>query len=134
MVKPVERHIKRQALAIIIRQLIGVSLLSILFFLVAGQTLSFSILMGGLSYSLPDLLFVSRFLRYDGIQMITGSLVSFFAGKMVELVLRGILVLIVIIYLPVNPLWVCIGFMSCSFIFWAACMMQFRERQQFTES
>ncbi len=129
MVKPIESRVKREAYAIIVRQLLGVPLLSACVLMLVGKRESLAFFIGGMAYSLPDLLFVWRFFRYFGTKAITEFMARFFAGKMVKLILRSLIVVYAAIHLPGNALWVFIGFISCTFIFWAACMMHFSRQR-----
>ena len=129
MAKQIETRLKREAHAIIARQILGLLLLSVLVLSIAGQRAGLSVLVGGMVYSLPDLIFVQRFIRYTGNKAVTEFISRFFAGKMMKLILRGVLIVIATMKLPVDALWVMVGFASCTLLFWAACMMHFSKQR-----
>lgn len=129
MAKPIEKRIKREALTIIARQAMGVLLLAVLVLSIFGHHAGFSVLVGGMAYSLPDLLFVLRFIRYKGTRAITEFMARFYTGKMIKIILRGFLVVMATIQLPNDGLWIIVGFASCPFLFWVACMMHFSKQR-----
>lgn len=125
MVKRIEQRIQSDAYAIITRQLLGISILCALVLVLFGQFAAVSFMIGGLAYGLPDLFFVWRFIQYKGVNAVNEFMARFFTGKMVKLILRSMLVVMAIVQLPLNTLWVIIGFVCCPFMFWVACMMHF---------
>lgn len=125
MAIPIETHFKRETQAIVMKQLLGVLLLSLIICIFFGQRPGISTFVGGMAYSLPDLLFVRRFIRYTGIKAVTQFMSRFFVGKMAKLALRSILIVFASLQPQVDTLWLIVGFVSCAFLFWAACMMHF---------
>jgi len=127
MVRLIEQRIQSEAYAIIVRQLIGVSILSTLIFGCFGQQSAMPFLLGGIAYSLPDLLFIWRFIRYKGLNAVSEFMGRFVIGKVVKLILRSVLLVVAVKQLPANSLWIVIGFVSCPFLFWIASISILRK-------
>ena len=123
--QPLSKLIQNKAYRIVFWQLVGVLLLSIIALLISGITSGFSVLLGGLAYGIPNLLFVWRVFRYAGAQQMTQFAAAFFAGEAFKLILGGILFLIIVKTLPVSLLSVLVGFIGAIVSFWIVCMWQF---------
>lgn len=129
MAKPIEKRIQGEAYAVIGRQIIGVIILSLVIYASVGKMPGMSFFIGGMSYSAPDLLFINRFMRYSGSKAMNMFMTRFFAGKMVKIILRGAILVFVSMHIPLNVMWVLIGFVGCTFIFWTACMIHFSKQR-----
>ena len=129
MVKPIEKRIQQHAYAVIAKQILSIPFVASIVWVLVGQKAAISLLLGGLAYAIPDLLFIWRFVRYSGTSAINSFITRFFTGKMVKLILRSALVIYLSVQLPVDKLWLFVGFMSCTFLFWTACMMHFTRQR-----
>lgn len=119
------KRIQNKAYRIVFWQLFGVVLLAVIALAFGGVKTGFSVLAGGLSYGIPNLLFVWRVFRYAGANQMTQFAAAFFAGEAFKLILSGILFLLVVKTLPVSLLSVLVGFAGAIASFWFVCMWQF---------
>lgn len=117
--------VQHQAYQIVFKQLAVVALLALIAIPIAGVNSGFSVLMGGLTYCVPNLLFVWRVFRYAGAQQMTQFVAAFFAGEMIKLFLSAILFIMVVKTLPVSLLSTLVGFIGAIVAFWFVCMWQF---------
>lgn len=124
-VKPLRKIIQHQAYQLVLLQLAGVVVLSLLALMLRGTLSCFSVLAGGMAYGLPNLVFVWRVFRFAGAQQMAKFLTAFFFGEAIKLVLSAILFLLIVKYLPVSLLSVLIGFIGAIISFWIACMWYF---------
>lgn len=129
MVGIIEKRIQHDAYGMILGQLVGITVLASLVFLLGGKQPGLSVLAGGLAYSLPDVLFIWLFVRYAGIHAMKPFMSRFLMGKVAKLIVQSILVLLSLKYLPVEAVWVVAGFASCGFLFWVACIMHFSRQR-----
>lgn len=120
--------IQQKAYRIVIWQLIGVFIIAAIALLLTGINKGLSVLIGGLIYGIPNLIFVWRVFRYAGAQQMTAFLAAFFVGEMIKLILSGIFFVLVVKYLPVSLLSVLVGLAASMVAFWIVCMWQFSER------
>lgn len=129
-----KKRIQRQAYQVVLLQLSGVVLLALGALVICGTGCGFSVLMGGLAYVLPNLLFVWRVFRYVGAGEMGRFVTAFFFGEMLKLVLSAILFLLIEKYLPVSLLSELIGFVGAMISFWIACMWFFSRQNNFERS
>jgi ATP synthase protein I len=123
--QPLSKIIRNKAYRIVLWQLVGVCALAFAALLINGEMSGFSVLMGGLSYGVPNLLFVWRVFRYAGAHQMTQFAAAFFAGEAFKLILSGIFFLLIVKTLPVSLLSVLVGFIGAIVSFWIVCMWQF---------
>jgi ATP synthase protein I len=126
--KTLKQIVQHEAYRIVFVQLIGVILLSIIALIINGTTSGFSVLMGGLSYCLPNLVFVWRVFRYTGAAQMMQFLAAFCIGEMIKLIFSAVLFLLIVNYLPVSLLSELIGFIGAIVAFWIACMWLFSKK------
>ena len=117
--------VQNKAYRIVLLQLAGVGILGFLALLLRGTTSSFSILMGGLAYGLPNLVFVWRVFRYVGASQMTQFVAAFFIGEMLKLAFGALIFIGIVKYLPVSLLSVLIGFAGAIVSFWIVCFCMF---------
>ena len=117
--------IQHQAYQLVLLQLFGVVILSACALIKVNLFTAQSILLGGLAYILPNLLFVWRVFRHTGANQMAKFMAAFFVGEMTKLFLSAILVLMIVKYLPVSLLSVLIGFIGAIVAFWIACAWRF---------
>lgn len=125
--------IQRQALSVVIWQIICVLFLSVCAYLIYDANIGFSVLAGGMAYGFANLIFVWRVFRYAGAQEMNKFAAAFMAGEAMKLILSAILFLVIVKYLPVSLLSVLIGFIGAIVAFWLVCMWKFSkttERQE----
>jgi len=126
--KSLKELVQNKAYRIVMLQLAGVAVLALLALILYGMTSGFSVLMGGLAYGLPNLVFVWRVFRYAGASQMNQFMAAFFIGEMAKLALSAILFLIIVKYLPVSLLSVLIGFIGSIISFWIVCFWLFAAR------
>jgi ATP synthase protein I len=119
------KRIQNQAYKIVLWQLAGVAILAILAFIFFGTITGLSVLMGGLAYGLPNLVFVWRVFRFSGAAQMTQFLAAFFIGEMLKLFFSAILFLVIVKTLPLGLLSVLVGFMGAIVSFWIVCFLLF---------
>ncbi len=113
---------KKQAYQILYYQLGLIVLLAALVSMFKGMSNGVSTLLGGMAYWLPTLLFVWRVFARGGAQAAKQFLLLFVAGESIKLLLSGGLFVLIVKYLPVNLLYVLIGFIGAVIAFWIASM------------
>jgi len=117
--------VQHQAYQLVWFQLAGVVALAIIALIFFGQKNSISVLLGGLAYGLPNLIFVWRVFRYVGASQMLLFMTAFFIGEMLKLIISAFLVLMIVKYLPVSLLSVIVGFVGAIVSFWIACLWHF---------
>lgn len=125
--KPLNKMIQHQAYHLVFLELAGVLVLSILGLLLFSKLIGVSLLLGGLAYTIPNLIFVWRVFRYAGAQQMTRFAAAFFAGEGLKLILSGILFIVIVKYLPVSLLSVLVGFIAAIVFFWISCIWYFAD-------
>lgn len=130
MASALKTIIQRQAFSIVLWQLLCVVAVSILAFFVFSLNvkIGLSVLAGGMSYGLANLLFVWRVFRYAGAQEMNQFAAAFMAGEAMKLILSAILFLVIVKYLPVSLLSVLVGFISAIIAFWLVCIWKFSKQ------
>jgi ATP synthase protein I len=123
--KTLQEIVQNKAYRIVKLQLAGVIVLALIALILHGVTSGFSVLMGGLAYVLPNLIFVWRVFRYAGASQMTMFMAAFFMGEMIKLVLAAVLFLIIVKTLPVSLLSELVGFIGAIVSFWIACFWLF---------
>lgn len=120
--------VQHQAYKLVLWQLIGVAILAAAGLLIKGTTSGFSILMGGIAYGLPNLIFVWRVFRYSRAHEMVKFMAAFFFGEMLKLFISAILFLLIVKYLPVSLLSVLVGFAGAIVSFWIVCVRHFSQQ------
>jgi len=85
-----------------------------------GMHNGLSVLLGGLSYWLPTLLFMWRISLHAGARAVKGFIVTFMLGEAFKLVCSGILFLLFIKYLSANIVFALLGLCAGIVAFWIA--------------
>jgi len=117
-----KKLIQSKAYHIVFLQLAGVVVLACLALILRDERSSLSVLLGGLAYVIPNLVFVWRVFRFVGAQQMTLFVAAFFFGEAMKLVLSAILFLIIVKNLPVSLLSVLVGYIGAIASFWIACI------------
>jgi ATP synthase protein I len=120
-----KKIVQNKAYRIVLLQLAGVVILAFLALLMRGLTSGLSVLLGGLAYGLPNLVFVWRVFRYVGASQTTQFVAAFFIGEMLKLAFSAVLFIVIVKYLPVSLLSVLIGFAGAIVSFWVVCFCMF---------
>lgn len=123
--KTLKSLVQNQAYQVVFKQLLVIIVIAAIAALTRGVNSGFSVLIGGLIYCLPNLLFVWRVFRYAGAQQMNQFVAAFFAGEMIKLFLSAFLFVIVVKTLPVSLLSTLVGFIGAIVAFWFVCMWQF---------
>lgn len=114
--------IKKEVYRIIYWQLILIVGLALILFFIQGIQSSLSVLLGGLAYWLPTLLFVWCVFLRTRVRYAKQFLVSFVAGESIKLLLSATLFVLIIQHFPVHILSVLIGFVGAIVSFWIASL------------
>jgi len=117
--------VQGQAYRMVAWQLAAVVVFAAFVLLINGRMSGASVLLGGLAYGLPNLLFVWMVFRFVGASQSVQFLTAFFMGEMIKLILSGILILIIVKCLPVSLLSVLAGFIGAIVSFWIVCFCLF---------
>ena len=123
--KTLQEMVQGKAYQIVNFQLAGVIVIALLALISYGINSGYSVLLGGLAYVLPNLVFVWRVFRYVRASQMTQFLAAFFLGEMLKLAFAGFLFLMIVKNLPVEILSVLIGFIGALVSFWIACYWLF---------
>lgn len=123
--KTLQEIVQNKAYRIVKLQLAGVIVLTLIALILHGRTRGVSVLLGGLAYVLPTLVFVWRVFRYARASEMTHFLAAFFMGEMLKLGFAAFLFLMIVKYLPVSLLSVLVGFIGAIVSFWIACYWLF---------
>jgi ATP synthase protein I len=123
--KTLQEIVQNKAYQIVNMQLAGVIVLTLAAFIACGTRCGYSVLLGGLAYVLPNLIFVWRVFRYARASQMNQFMAAFFIGEMVKLALAAFLFLMIVKHLPVGLLSVLVGFMGAIVSFWIACYWLF---------
>ncbi|OGT60410.1 MAG: hypothetical protein A3F14_00190 [Gammaproteobacteria bacterium RIFCSPHIGHO2_12_FULL_43_28] len=127
--KPLKKRIQHEAYTLVFQQLGLVALFGCIVLILHSTQSGLSVLAGGFSYGLANLLFVWLVFRYAGAQEMTQFIAAFFAGEMLKLILSAMLILIIVKTLPVSLLSVLIGLMAAIVSFWLVCMWHFTRKR-----
>ena len=128
MTNALTQKVQHQAYKLVVWQLIGILILALAGLIIKGPISGFSILMGGLAYGLPNLIFVWRVFRYTRADEMVKFMAAFFIGEMLKLFISAILFLLIVKYLPVSLLSVLVGFIGAIISFWIACLWHFSKK------
>src|SRR5678815_3137937 len=90
-----QKKVQGETYRIVFLQFAGVIVLALLA-LLNNLTSGISVLLGGLAYVLPNLIFVWRVFRYAGASQTVQFLTAFFIGEMLKLILSAILFLVIV--------------------------------------
>ena len=126
--KKLKNIIQNEAYRLVLLQLLGVVVLSVCAFILQGRVSAFSVFAGGMSYVLPNLIFVWLVFRFVGVQQMTQFVTAFFFGEMLKLIISAILFLVIVKYLPVSLLSELIGFVGAIVSFWIVCLWHFSKQ------
>ncbi|MBA3661321.1 MAG: ATP synthase subunit I [Gammaproteobacteria bacterium] len=123
--KSLQAVIQGKAYRLVLWQLCGVLILAVGAFIIRGQHDAISVFAGGLSYGLPNLIFVWLVFRYVGAQQIYHFVAAFFIGEMLKMIFSALCFVLIVKYLPVSLLSVLIGLVGAMVSFWIVCVWQF---------
>jgi F0F1-type ATP synthase assembly protein I len=105
---------------LILVQVIGLTLVSLL---VAGITTphtAISVLLGGTCCLLPTFYFAHQLFRQMGARAAYLTVQTLYVGELVKLVFMGCLCIFVFKFIPIHPLAFFLGFLATQFMFWCA--------------
>lgn len=117
--------IQGKAYRLVLWQLIGIALIALIALIVRGRLDGYSVLVGGLAYGLPNLIFVWLVFRYVGANRMYSFVAAFFIGEMLKMVFSAIFFILIVKYLPVSLLFVLIGLTGAMVSFWIVSVWQF---------
>lgn len=125
---PLKSIVQGQAYQLVFLQLAVVAGFAFFISLIKDSHEGVSVLLGGLAYVLPNLLFVWRVFRYAGTAQMVQFLTAFFVGEMLKLILGAILFLVIVKYLPVSLLSVLAGYIGAIVAFWMVSFWLFSKK------
>lgn len=117
----VQKSLQRQAVKLVFWQLIMTIVLSVIILLIEGLQKGLSTLVGGLAYILPNFLFAWRIFSHTGAGLSERFMIKFLFGELTKLILSAVLFLLIVKYLPIQVVFVMVGFAIAIFSFWFAC-------------
>lgn len=126
--KSLQKLVQNQAYRIVMLQLLGVLTIALVGLVIGGVVSAYSVLSGGLTYVLPNFVFVWVVFRYVGARQMNMFVTAFFFGEMLKLFISSILFVIVVKYLSVSLLSVLIGLFGAMISFWVASIIVFSKR------
>ena len=118
----------KTAFKILLWQLLLVAGLSIIMGFVKGIQSGWSTFLGGLAYWVPAFLFIWRVFAKPFARAARAFVVKFIAGEVVKLFLSGILFLLIVNYLPVQAVYVMVGFVGAIVAFWVSSLFLLTEQ------
>jgi ATP synthase protein I len=101
-------------------QLLTIFAATFIFFLFQGFSFAQSIFLGGFLCVLPQWLFACVWLAYYKASAAPKIMRVFYVGEVIKLLLTGVLFVLTLRYIPVNPLACLGGFMLAQLAFWMA--------------
>lgn len=114
--------INKEVFRIIFRQLLIIGAIAGALFVFKGKHSGTSALLGGLAYWIPTLIFVLRIFGRGSARGAKRFMVEFVTGEVIKLFLSGILFVLIVNYLPVDIVWVMVGFIGAVVAFWISSM------------
>lgn len=123
-----ELTVKKELYRIIYWQLFLIIGLALILFLLQGLRSGISVLLGGLAYWLPTLLFVWRVFARAGARAAKQFIALFALGESIKLLLSGVLFVLIVTYLPVSLAAVLLGFVGAVFAFWLVSLLLFARK------
>jgi ATP synthase protein I len=117
-----------RALRMMLWQLLVILGLSAAVLLIQGAQTAFSVLLGGLCYWLPTLVFATRIFKFATARQAKQFVAAFFVGEMLKLMLSAILFVFSAKYLPVMALAMMVGYMGAIVAFWVVGGLSLMER------
>lgn len=113
-----KNRVKTKAYRLVLGQLGGVLALSLIIFILKDKNSALSVLLGGLAYTLPNLIFVCFVFRYVGAREMGKFLAAFMGGEALKLLLSAILFLMIVKTVPVSLLFTLVGWIGAIVSFW----------------
>lgn len=104
-------------------QAIAVAALSLVLSIFQGFSSAGSVLLGGIVYILPNLVFARRFFTYFNASHPEKIVKRFYLGELFKLLLTGLLFILTISFIPVKEFAFFIGFIAALFAFWLAPLL-----------
>jgi ATP synthase protein I len=123
-----KKRVQHEAYRIVFLQLSGVLLLALVALFLISIKSGLSVFAGGMTYGLPNLIFVWLVFGFVGAQQMNQFVMAFFFGEMIKLILSAILFLTIVKYLPVSLLSTLVGFVGAIISFWVVCLFHFSRR------
>jgi len=120
--------LKTQALRLMVWQWLVIMSLALLVLLVQGMREGISALLGGFCYWLPTCIFAIRIFAKTGARAAKQFMIVFFIGEMAKLFLSAVLFLLVASYLPLQVVWMMVGYIGAILSFWIVCGWSMREQ------
>lgn len=123
VVTAIAKPIRTQMLKIVFWQLTMIIGLALAVLILQGIHKGLSIVLGGLTYWLPTLIFVWRVTAYAGAREAIRFIVAFSVGEAVKLFLSGVFFVLIIKYFQVDLLYSIVGLMFAIISFWIASVI-----------
>ncbi len=114
---------------ILLWQLALILMLCILIEIISGSKAASSMLMGGMTYWIPTLIFLWRVSAHAGARAATRFVVAFFSGEVIKLFLSGVLFICAAKYFSLELVYGLMGLIGAIVAYWiASCTMLLKER------
>jgi len=121
------KSLQSEALKLVFWQLIMTTALSVIIFIINGLNKGISTLLGGSAYIVPNFLFAWRIFSYSGHRLMDQFLFKFMVGEFTKLLLSVVSFVLMVKYLPVNIVFVIIGYIFAIFSFLFICGWYFSQ-------
>ncbi len=121
----VQKKLQHEALMLVFWQLIITILLSLAIVLIKGLSNGYSTFLGAAAYVLPNFIFAWRVFSNSGSRISDRFMINFLLGEFTKLVLSAIFFILIVKYLPVNMIFVMLGYALAIFSFWFVCGWHF---------
>jgi ATP synthase protein I len=112
--------IRTQLFKILFWQFLIIMGLALVILFLQGIQRGCSVLVGGLAYWIPTVIFLWRVSVHAGARAAKRFVMAFFSGEVVKLFLSGVLFVIAVNYLPIDVMYGVLGLIGAIFAFWIA--------------
>ncbi len=116
----IQDAVRKQLFKILFWQLIIIAGLALVIGFLQGIQRGYSVLIGGLAYWLPTLIFLWRVSAHAAARAATRFMVAFFAGEIGKLFVSALLFLLAVKYFSMDSLYGVIGLLGAIGAFWVA--------------
>ena len=112
------QSVRTDAIKMVLWQFAVILVFAFILFMLRGSQSGTSVLLGGLAYCLPNLMFVWRVFKRTTARAARQFLVAFLLGEVMKLLLSAVLFVLIVKYLPIKVIWVLAGYIVAIMAFW----------------
>jgi len=123
----IHEMLQRVALKLVFWQLIATLVLAFVIAIVQDLNKGLSLLCGGSAYLVPNIVFAWRLFSKSG-RLLDSFLSKFMMGEFFKLVVSAVLFVLMVKYLPLNVIYVMLGYIFAIFSFIFICGWHFSRR------